>query len=96
MTAKKKPRTGATGLLRIPCMVMMEVGGNFPSPQFYDRAVNIERQPGAGGLSHTPRRRDDGWAVPACRGPEIRAGLRFDHVWIGFMAPAAGCWPHAQ
>ena len=33
---------------------------------------------------------------PACRGPEIRAGLRFDHVWIGFMAPAAGCWPRAQ
>ena len=45
MTAKKKPRTGADGLLRIPCMVMMEVGGNFPSPQFYDPAVNIERQP---------------------------------------------------
>ena len=36
------------------------------------------------------------WAVPACRGPEIRAGLRCDHVWIGFMVPAAGCRPHAQ
>src|SRR6476469_7108854 len=71
----RSPVRGATGLLRIPCMVMMEVGGNFPSPQFYDRAVNIERQP-ARAAYHTHTRRDDRWAVSACRGPEIRAGLR--------------------
>jgi hypothetical protein len=45
MTAKKKPRTGGTGLPRIPCMVMMEVGGTCHHHTIYDRAVNLERQP---------------------------------------------------
>lgn len=45
MTVKKKPVRGATGLPRIPCMVMMEVGGTCHHRNIYDLAVNLERQP---------------------------------------------------
>jgi hypothetical protein len=45
MTAKKKPRTGGDGASSNSLHGDDESWGNFPSPQFYDRAVNIERQP---------------------------------------------------
>ena len=88
MTGKKKPRTGATGLLRIPCNGDDGSWGELSITAILRPGREHRKTTGAGGAITTPSpRRDDGWAVPACRGPEIRAGLRCDHVWIGFMAP---------
>ena len=86
MTGKKKPRTGGDGASSNSLHGDDGSWGELSITAILRPGREHRKTTGAGGLSHTPRR-DDGWAVPACRGPEIRAGLRCDHVWIGFMAP---------
>ena len=93
MTAKKKPRTGGDGASSNSLHGDDESWGNFPSPQFYDRAVNIERQP-ARAAYHTHTRRDDRWAVSACRGPEIRAD--YDAIMSGLGSWRRRYRPRAQ
>jgi hypothetical protein len=92
MTGKKKPRTGGTGLLRIPCMVMMEVGGNFPSPQFYDRAVNIERQP-ARAAYHTHRGATTGGLSPPAEAPRFAPDYDAIMSGLGSWRPQQGTGP---
>ena len=56
MTTKKKPRTGATGLPRIPCMVMMEVGGNFSITAILRLGRELRKTIGADGTCLSPTR----------------------------------------
>ena len=94
MTAKKKPRTGGDGASSNSLHGDDGSWGELSITAILRPGREHRKTTGAGGLSHTPRR-DDGWAVPACRGPGFRAG--FDAIMSGWVhGAAAWCRPRAQ